>query len=127
MRDAIVHVKAFPTETSEGYLWDVSCVDCDESIGTMHSQTLQKAILATANRGGVKCPSCREVSCESCGDNVLLSRGETPTIYNVGVWPKPMKLCWICVQEIEQRGSPAVVDKLETKNLREKHGVWWQF
>lgn len=115
MKNSIAHVVAFPTETSEGYLWDVSCVDCSENIGTMHSRVLQKALVACFAKGGIKCPSCRAVSCEICGTNILLSRGTMPTTYKVSMWPNPMRLCGVCFLELEQSDTPIVEDKEGTK------------
>jgi len=47
--------------------WEVFCTDCKGSIGTMSGDTLSRAIIATANKGGVKCPDCRSASCKRCG------------------------------------------------------------
>jgi hypothetical protein len=47
--------------------WLVFCSDCHGEIGTMTGETLLRAILNTANKGGVKCPDCRKISCARCG------------------------------------------------------------
>lgn len=49
--------------------WEVFCNDCRQSIGTMTGDILSQAIIRTANRGGVKCPDCRKISCTVCGIN----------------------------------------------------------
>lgn len=46
--------------------WSVICYRCDGSIGTMTPDTLQRAIMATADKGGVLCPTCRAKSCKQC-------------------------------------------------------------
>lgn len=120
MTSPVAYAKAFPTETSEGYLWDVSCLDCEKSIGTMHSKTLQSAVIANLDKGGIKCPECRAVSCDICGDNHLLSRGKRPGKYQVDKWPKEVKLCQVCVLALEASGRAVKrlgEDKLRTKEL----------
>lgn len=46
--------------------WQVYCHDCRADLGTMSSEGLQRALVATAKRGGVMCPECRRHSCKNC-------------------------------------------------------------
>jgi len=109
MKNFTNYARAWPTETSEGYLWDVFCLDCEKSIGTMHSVTLQEAILAMSNKGGVKCPNCRAVSCDHCGENHLVSRGRPPNYWNIPGLPSPVKLCYLCKEECRSSGRVATL------------------
>lgn len=54
-------------------VWEVYCVDCLKSIGTMTGDTLQAAIRANQDKGGIKCPECRSGSCVDCGDVLVQS------------------------------------------------------
>lgn len=71
--------------------YDVYCVDCGYFIGRMGGEDVQRAIMITAGRGGVKCPSCRATTCDECGSRV---RGELSNGPLAG-----SKLCWFCVEE----------------------------
>lgn len=68
--------------------WLVSCWRCKKEIGTMDGPTLSRALIATAHKGGVLCPDCRERSCKICGFELRPSQPDN------GV-------CWFCVQEEE--------------------------
>lgn len=46
--------------------WFVCCWECGESIGSMDGETLQRAMWFGLLHGGVKCASCRKVSCPRC-------------------------------------------------------------
>ena len=46
--------------------WSVICYRCMGAIGTMTPDTLQRAIMATAHKGGVLCPQCRIDACPQC-------------------------------------------------------------
>ena len=48
-------------------VWEVYCNNCLETIGTMTGETLQQAIDWALDRGGIKCPTCRETACKGCG------------------------------------------------------------
>lgn len=47
--------------------FEVFCLRCMRSIGTMNGDTLSSAIEANRQRGGVLCPECRKASCRYCG------------------------------------------------------------
>ena len=47
--------------------WHVRCAQCLDFIGVFTSEMLMEAIRRTAHRGGVVCPDCRELTCDSCG------------------------------------------------------------
>lgn len=70
---------------------EVYCVDCSKSIGTMTGKILLEAIVRTHERGGVKCPDCRRLSCGVCGiggvcDDMCtlckLDAGDSPLVYS---------------------------------------------
>ena len=86
--------------------FEVFCIDCRSSIGTMDGETLRRAIIHPGSRGGVKCPDCRKNSCKRCGRLVRDDeRGK-------------VELCWWCRQEGE---SVKVVGSLEEiEDLAEK-------
>lgn len=48
-------------------VWRVYCCQCREDIGTMTSTVLQRALVFSAKKGGVLCPSCRAKCCRRCG------------------------------------------------------------
>lgn len=50
-----------------GPIYEVYCVDCGSSIGTMTGDMVARAIHHNLTRGGTKCTVCRERSCQSCG------------------------------------------------------------
>ena len=58
---------ALCTDTGNGDRWEVFCTKCKVSIGTMRLADITRAIIATLGRGGVLCPGCRSVTCDSCG------------------------------------------------------------
>lgn len=80
--------------------FEVFCIRCRESIGTMTGDDVSSAIQATRERGGVLCPKCREASCKHCG--ALLSGNSKDGI------------CWFCecelkIQEREQDNKVSLV------------------
>jgi hypothetical protein len=103
-RRTVGYVRAVPKELEGHCLWEVYCIDCNESIGTMHPVTLQTAILHNLGRGGVKCPECRSASCDGCGDNGLLSRGRKYRMYRVKGLKGVYRLCPICIMEFMDDG-----------------------
>lgn len=48
-------------------IFEARCIDCGEVIGTFTPDGILRAMLSTIDRGGVKCPICRQNSCEFCG------------------------------------------------------------
>ncbi len=74
--------------------WSVQCLRCDDSIGTMTSDTLRDAVFRTAHRGGVICPNCRASACVDCGDPLTGPRE----------LPDP-KLCVLCELERAIKGK----------------------
>jgi hypothetical protein len=72
--------------------YEVFCVDCRKSIGTMTPGGVQRAILVNRARGGIKCPDCRKNSCARCGW-LLEGNGEDTQIG---------RICKIC--ELEDDG-----------------------
>lgn len=52
-------------ESLEG-VYEVFCVNCNESIGTMRADFILRATLANSNRGGTLCPRCRKQFCDVC-------------------------------------------------------------
>lgn len=67
-------------------IWEVFCCDCRKSLETMNYETLSRAMWATREKGGVKCPECRKLSCRRCG--AYLSEREMGS--------GDAKLCWVC-------------------------------
>lgn len=59
-------------------IWDVFCMRCKTSIGTMNVETMTKAIDWAKNRGGVMCPSCRNQVCNECSGEL--------EVWNYGQW-----------------------------------------
>ena len=49
-------------------VYRVACVDCRVDLGTMTAEILRRAIIFAIEFGGVKCPDCRAISCNSCGE-----------------------------------------------------------
>ena len=47
--------------------WQVYCCQCSDPLGVFSSEMLMEAIRATSHRGGVVCPDCRDLTCDSCG------------------------------------------------------------
>lgn len=64
--------------------FEVFCVDCRCSLGTMTGDTLSSALVSCTGRGGVKCPKCRENSCRGCGMQYERNKDG---------------LCWFCNEE----------------------------
>ena len=80
-------------ESYDGPIFEVFCVDCGVSIGTMTGHTVQAAIHSTAHRGGVKCPPCRALSCYTCGVPLWLgNRTDTYMARGGGV----IRECKVC-------------------------------
>jgi len=80
-------------------IWEVLCVDCLQSIGTMSYDTLRASIRHNTQRGGIKCPKCRETSCRRCGlqlDGIEGDRGDD-------------KLCKLCGLEVRHLGVALLV------------------
>ncbi len=50
-----------------GIGYDVTCCQCCAYIGSMTGDTILRAIMSTRHRGGVLCPDCRKITCDSCG------------------------------------------------------------
>lgn len=47
--------------------WIMVCGDCGEDIkGTISGEGFVRAHLHNINRGGIKCPACREQTCPMC-------------------------------------------------------------
>lgn len=74
-------------------VWEVYCTRCKQSIGTMAGDTLFRAIMATAHKGGVMCPQCRGNSCATCGVEVVTYTLEEQEL--LGEFRK----CWYCEAE----------------------------
>ena len=83
-------------------IWEVQCLRCSESLGTMTYATVLTAIEFNRNRGGVLCPECRAASCIRCGTKVL-EKGEINSTY-----------CPVCTLEVE--ADPGVTACLSTHN-----------
>ncbi len=58
---------AYCEETGYGDRCEVFCPSCLLSFGTIHLEDVTRAIFATLGRGGLLCPDCRSVTCDSCG------------------------------------------------------------
>lgn len=54
-------------------VWEVSCITCKGSIGTMNGATLMKAVMFACDKGGVMCPDCRLLVCQQCGSGLVPS------------------------------------------------------
>lgn len=80
--------------------WEVFCLRCAASIGTMSSEMLRDAVFLTKQRGGILCPDCRANSCAKCGNEMQANanNGFVPRRNGTG------ETCHIC--ELE-RLSPA--------------------
>lgn len=65
--------------------WEVFCVDCRDSVGTMTGRIFQRAMIFGLSRGGVKCPDCRKKSCPRCQ-----------------YWNEEGTLCAICRWEVKE-------------------------
>jgi len=76
--------------------WEVFCHDCRKTIGTMNSETLQRALAWSVGRGGVLCVECRAASCRRCHIVPRL------TIPENGV-------CVFCTWELERGGEEEIV------------------
>lgn len=74
--------------------WEVYCNECLAEIGVMNSDTLFRAIMLTAGRGGVKCPTCRDKTCDYCGLTL-----EKPRIYLFRDNDGERRICGVCVLE----------------------------
>jgi len=55
----------------ESGVYEVYCVDCKAEIGTMRGDTIRRAIIHNAGKGGVKCPNCRKHTCKQCNGRVI--------------------------------------------------------
>lgn len=80
------------------------CVDCGVEIGTFRPRDVFDAILRTANRGGVKCPSCRRASCFFCGLPVSQVFSEVrirPTLISQEFRPETVYACPMCTYDFQ--------------------------
>ena len=55
-------------EYVRGNIYEVFCNVCKNSIGTMVFAQIRSAYFNTFSRGGVRCPTCRERTCDHCGE-----------------------------------------------------------
>lgn len=78
--------------------YQMVCRDCLKEIpGTINQLALRIAIIANANRGGIKCPKCRAKSCEKCGGQHELQSVVWPAAYHgFGYNHKILRLCKVC-------------------------------
>lgn len=58
-----MYVNATRTEIGT---WDIKCIDCFNSIGTMLGSTMLSALVFGQSRGGIKCSECRKKACPKC-------------------------------------------------------------
>lgn len=78
-----------------GQYWEVYCNECSKEIGKMSSDILVSAIMNTAGRGGVKCPSCRDKTCDYCG--LTLDAKKIYTFKNKE--GNNRRICHLCILE----------------------------
>ncbi len=102
MSDLVTSVRTERIPIDSASVWEVFCVDCNLSIGTMSGLSVTKAIMHNLQRGGVKCPDCRASSCQGCGLNLLkCDRGGLATLEIAEEYER-MRLCSLCQLEMEQ-------------------------
>lgn len=89
-----------------GGYYEVFCNRCESSIGVMGFSTVRQAVFNTLARGGVLCPPCRAVTCDSCGN-------ETKEAQMVETYRGRLRLCSCCSmvwEDLRGRVIRAIVD-----------------
>lgn len=90
--------------------FDVYCCVCSKGIGTFTSEILTHAIMKSLDRGGVRCPECRKLTCQFC---YVISEDRKPlttVLFRLGEGKSEvMKVCSICRLEVEEDPQSGIV------------------